>query len=233
MEKLSTGAKPIDQLLNGGYEQGVITTLFGEAGSGKSNLCILAALTAAKQAKKVIFIDTEGSFSVERAKQLEPHYEDVMKNILFLNPTSFDEQKDIFKQISSAADIKRIGLIVVDSMVMLYRLAKADENIAETNLELANQLRTLSEIARKKSIPILVTNQVYSDFKTNDLKIVSGDIIKYWSKCIVKLEKLDSSSYKASIFKHRSLAASNSICFEIKDQGLIEVKDPKKGFRLF
>ena len=103
--------------------------------------------------------------------------------------------------------------------------------ISKTNKELAYQLSTLSRIARRKKIPILVTNQVYSDFKTGDISMVGGDLLKYWSKCIIKLEKLDS-SYKATIVKHRSLA-NKSVYFDIKERGLVAKEEPKKGFRLF
>ena len=43
MERVSTGAIVLDSLLGGGLERGIITTLFGPAGSGKSNIAMLSA----------------------------------------------------------------------------------------------------------------------------------------------------------------------------------------------
>jgi DNA repair protein RadB len=242
MSKLSTGSKIIDLLLDGGLEPGVTTTLFGPASSGKSNISMLAAINAAEQGKKVLFIDTEGGFSAERVKQLNKNYETLLKNIVIANPTNFTEQKNYFKKLMDAANHEKAGLIIVDSIVMLYRLQKAEEDISTTNQELASQLAILSEVARKKQIPVLVTNQVYADFKKdsshkgNGFKMVGGDLLKYWSKCIVKLENLEQGVRQASIYKHRSLPEGKSVCFEIKEQGLEEAKVPereKKGFRLF
>jgi len=244
MSKLSTGSKIIDSLLDGGLEPGVITTLFGPASSGKSNISMLAAINAAEQGKKVLFIDTEGSFSAERIKQLNKNYETLLKNIVIASPTNFTEQKNYFKKLMDAANHEKAGLIVVDSIVMLYRLQKAEEDISTTNQELASQLAILSEVARKKQIPVLVTNQVYADFKkttnselkTNNFKMVGGDLLKYWSKCIVKLEALDAGVRRASIYKHRSLPEGKFVHFEIKEGGLEEAQEPKqekKGFRLF
>ena len=242
MGKLSTGSKIIDSLLDGGLEPGVITTLFGPASSGKSNIAMLAAINAAEQGKKVLFIDTEGSFSAERVKQLNKNYEILLKNIVIANPTNFVEQKNYFKKLMDAANHEKAGLIVVDSIVMLYRLQKAEEDISTTNQELASQLAILSEVARKKQIPVLVTNQVYADFKKdssskgNSFRMVGGDLLKYWSKCIVKLEALDAGVRRASIYKHRSLPEGKLVHFEIKEQGLEEAQEPKqekKGFRLF
>lgn len=237
MDKISSGSKPIDGLLSGGYECGVISTLFGEAGSGKSNLCMLAALTATGQGRNVIYVDTEGGFSVERAAQLFPRsHEQLLSKIIFFNPTSFEEQRKAFDQITDASEHGRLGLIIVDSIVMLYRLMLGDheKDVSETNHEMARQLRILSEIARKKNVAVLVTNQVYSSFDNRDeVRMVGGDLLKYWSKCIVKLEKVQNPVCKATIFKHRSLPAEKSTFFEIKEREIVEAKEPKEKFKLF
>ena len=51
MSRVSSGVKVLDNLLNGGYELDAITTIYGPAGSGKTNLALLAALEVAKQGK--------------------------------------------------------------------------------------------------------------------------------------------------------------------------------------
>src|SRR3989304_3267506 len=170
MSLVSTGTTVIDKLLGGGWAPGVIPTIFGPAGAGKSNLAMLAAVATANKGKKVVFIDTEKSISVERLKQLEPQkYKFLAKNLIVLEPTNFAEQKSHFRQLQDLADAEKPSLIVVDSMVMLYRLQLGSEAPIEvTNRELANQLGTLSEIARKRKLPVLVTTQVYSDIKTSE-----------------------------------------------------------------
>src|SRR3989344_3505672 len=156
-----------------------------------------------------------------------------MKNIILLKPTSFDEQKKHFAKLNGAVDKDKIGLIVVDSITMLYRLEKgSDEEIRVTNKELARQLSQLSEIARKKDIPILVTNQVYADFnKEGNFHMVGGDLLKYWSKDIVKLE-FENQYRRAAIVKHRSLPEGKNMTFEISNAGIYPVK-LKKKFSLF
>ena len=67
--------------------------LAGPPASGKTNFVILASCSQAKKGNKVIFIDTEGGFSVERLKQIDSKYEEILKNIIILKPTNFDEQK--------------------------------------------------------------------------------------------------------------------------------------------
>jgi len=235
MDKVGTGAKVLDSLLDGGLERGIITTLFGPAGSGKSNISMITAVSMAEMGKKVVFIDTEHSLSAERIKQLKPQdYKQILKNMIILEPTNFEEQKKFFSDLREIMALEKPELIVVDSIVMLYRLQLGSEaEIHTTNMEMAHQLAILSELARKKNIPVLVTNQVYADFETKgNVKMVGGDLLKYWSKCIVKLEQIDGVR-KASIWKHRSMQAGKEVYFDINDAGLFEVPKPKKKFSLF
>jgi len=208
--KISSGSIDLDEWLNGGYDKDIITVFYGPAGSGKTNLCLIAAAEQAALGKKVVFIDTEGGFSVERLKQLASL--DVLKNIVIIKATSFYEQKMAFDKLLEVIN-KNVSLIVVDSLVMQYRLelgqASSDKNYDKVhilNRMLAKQLRILSEIARKKNVAVLCTDQVYGQFLTEEellagkeksFNMVGGDIIKYWAKCIIKLENLQHGRKKA------------------------------------
>jgi len=235
--KISAGSYDLNKWLFGGYEKDIITTIFGPAGSGKTNFCILAAVSQAKKGNKIIYIDTEGGFSVERFRQLAgEEYQETLKNILLLKPTSFQEQKQAFLQLLKEMKSKTINLIIVDGMTMLYRLELAEaredteksrEKIQEINSQLAKQMRVLAEIARKKDIPVLVTNQVYSEFlseeefragKERGVAMVGGDILKYWSKTIIELQN-NGGKKKAILRKHRSLK-EKELDFEIVDRGI-------------
>ena len=99
--------------------------------------------------------------------------------MIFLKPTSFAEQKKSFEKRKDIVNDK-IGLIVVDTIAMLYRLELGkSEEVQDVNRELGRQISYLTEIARKRSIPVLITNQVYADFDDRDkVNIVGGDILK-------------------------------------------------------
>src|SRR3989344_3878998 len=126
-EKISTGSFDFNKWLYGGYEKGVITMIAGPPASGKTNFVLLAGCSLAKKGQKVIFIDTEGGFSVERVKQIVGEgFEEILKNILILNPTNFQEQKSIFEKLLNTVKKEHAGLIVVDGMAMLYRLELGD-----------------------------------------------------------------------------------------------------------
>jgi len=235
--RIPTGSKILDVMLDGGYENDVITTIYGPAGSGKTILCLLCAINVAKSGKKVVYVDSEGGFSLERLKQIAAHiyqdYRKLLDSIIFLKPTSFAEQKKSFEKLKDIVNDK-IGLIVVDTIAMLYRLELGkSEDIHNVNLELGKQIAYLTEIARKKEIPVLVTNQVYSDFDNKDkVNIVGGDILKYGSKCLIELQITPNSNRRAIVRKHRSLESEKELIFKIVEGGIIGTKE-SKGFKLF
>lgn len=234
--KISAGSYDLNKWLHGGYEKDIITTICGNPGSGKTNLCLCVTASQAKKGNKVIFIDTEGGFSVDRFKQMAgEEWQKALENVLILKPTSFEEQWDAFGVLSK--ELKndkqnRISLIVVDGMTMLYRLVMAEfredkARVNDFNGRLARQMRMLAEIARKKNIPVIITNQVYNEFlsqedieagKIRGTSMVGGDIMKYWSKCIIEL-KNERGKRIAFLRKHRSLR-EGELSFEIYNLGI-------------
>src|SRR3989338_6603586 len=193
--RLSTGT-PLDKLLDGGIEDEAITNIYGPPGCGKTNIVLSTALSCFESGKKVIYIDTEGSFSLERFGQIggtEKH----LKNIKFVQVYSWSEQHRAFKELEKAVD-KTVGLIVIDSMVALYRLEMDDKNFQEIN------------------------KQVYG--KSGEVELTSRTIAKYWSKTLVELRRTEKESHRLAILrKHRSIQEGRSIEFVIAKDGLKQV----------
>ncbi|MEM3127236.1 MAG: DNA repair and recombination protein RadB [Candidatus Woesearchaeota archaeon] len=218
--KASSGSNDFDEFLYGGYETGIITAIYGPASAGKTLLCLLSAIKAAKE-KKVLFIDTEG-VSAERMKQLCKD-EKVFENIIFFHPLTFNEQKNLFSSLPKM--INNIGLIIVDTISMLYRIAHASsQDYYEINRELSKQIGLLAEIARRQNIPVIVTSQVYSDFDQKDkVNIVGGDILKYGAKCLIELQAYRSNHRRAILRKHRSIG-EREVIFRIIEKGLEKIE---------
>jgi len=235
--RIPTGSKILDKMLNGGYETDIVTTIYGPAGSGKTALCILCAINVARTHRKVVYVDTEGGFSVERLMQIcssiNLDYKRIIERIIFLKPTTFEEQKQNFEKLKELITDK-IGLVIVDTIAMLYRLEIGkSKDVHEVNRELGRHISFLSEITRKRDIPVLITNQVYADFEEKDkINIVGGDIIKYGSKCLIELQITPNSNRRLIIKKHRSISEEKEILFKIVDGGIIGTKE-SRGFRLF
>jgi len=218
VERLKTGCKPIDNLLNGGIEKGIVTNIYGESGTGKTNLAIQLAVRTTENNQKAIYIDTEGGFSPERFLQMTD--EENLENMYLQEPMDFSEQERAIDQAVQLAKNEEVGIIIVDSMVSLYRLKVNGENASEINQKLSQQLSELSKAARTHNIPVVVTNQVYTSFDEESLELVGRDVPRYWSKCLLKM-KNNNQRRSLEISKHRSLPEKRSKTFEIEDKGLV------------
>ncbi|MBI4143658.1 DNA repair and recombination protein RadB [Candidatus Woesearchaeota archaeon] len=220
--RVATGCEVMDAFLDGGYESDAITTIYGPAGSGKTNLACLAAIAIASKGKKVIFIDTEGGFSIIRLKQLVSDHKKVLDRIVFLNPTNFEEQVSAFQKLKALMRSKvavNIGMIIVDTIGMLYRLERKFGE-GSFHQELGLQITCLNEICRKHNVPVIICNQVYNYL--DRVEMVGGDIVRYASKCLIELQALHGGRRRAILRKHRSLPEKD-ILFEIIQEGIKHV----------
>ncbi len=216
MKRLKLRCKPLDNLLGGGIENGAITEIYGEAGSGKTNFCLQAARECAATGKKVAYIDSEG-VSLERLDQIckNYNYKKILSNILFFNPMSFDEQG---KMLANAMQIKDLGLIIFDTFNMFYRM-QFEEDDKSTSRSFNRQITNLQVVARKKNIYVIIAGQVYSD-ENGEVQSFAGRGIEHMAKIILRLEKVGIGKRQMTIMKHRSEPEAKKAVFSITNHGL-------------
>ena len=177
-----------------------INLVYGEAATGKTTLAIQEALKEAKGNKKVAFVDTENSFSVERIKQMDKNYEELIKKIFVFNPKDFMAQHELIKTL------RKFDLIIVDTLGHFYRTA-IKENIYATNARLNKQLRILKELDCK----VLVTNQVYYDVNKDRLRNLGDNVLVKYVENIIMLKK----------DPRELINGKNKFNFKIDDSGLM------------
>ncbi len=82
---IETGFKKLDQSLGGGIKEGLITDIYGQTATGKTQLTFQICLNALKSSKEVLFQDTTGGFRPERilemmeTQQMDPALLDKIK----------------------------------------------------------------------------------------------------------------------------------------------------------
>ena len=162
-----------------------INLVYGEAATGKTTLAMqLSGLIAER--KRVVFIDSERGFSLDRFKQINPDYKKKLEKIFLLKVESFFEQH---KAVDSLDKIKELGLVVVDTLGMHYR-TYVREDYGSANRMMDKQFKTLQNLTRK-NIPVLVTTQVYSDVESGEknVKLLGGEMIRNWAGVVIRLNK--------------------------------------------
>ena len=177
-----------------------INLVYGESATGKSTLAMQEALREAKENKKIAFIDTENSFSIERIKQMNKDYNKLIKKIFLFRPKDFLEQHELIKRLS------KFDLIIIDTIGHFYR-KEVKDNLYAANARLNKQLRILKELNCK----ILITNQVYFDINKNRLRNVGDNILARHVDYIIKLEKNP----------RKLITKDKKVDFKIDDSGLV------------
>jgi DNA repair protein RadB len=216
MIRLPIKCKALDDLLNGGIERNSITEVFGEAGSGKTNFCLQVSRECANKGKKVAFIDSEG-ISSERLNQILTNYDakKILSKILFFNPSSLDDQE---KMIKKSINISNVGLIILDTFNLFYRLVWEDDEKSAIR-SLNRQITDLQISAMRNDIFVVISGQVYTA-ENGEIKPFAGRGIEHVAKTIIKFEKIGFGKRQAIIIKHRSQPEGKKVIFSIRHFGL-------------
>lgn len=207
-------------MLGGGIELGAITEVYGEAGSGKTNLCIQYGRNVARQGKKVLFIDTEG-ISLERLHQMaEDDFEEILDRFLIWECFDFAEQeRAVRKGCKLARERDDIGILIVDSLTMHYRIGSDDRS---TRKDLTGQMLELVGVARKRRIPILITSQVYTNISKGVFEPLGSHPVHHNAKAILRFEVVGTGGLrKVTVMKHRAVAEGEACLVRLAGEGIV------------
>ena len=131
---------------------------------------------------------------------------------------SFEEQSDrIAKAVRLSDANDRIGLIVIDSLTMFYRLNSDDTSVRN---ELTKESEMLLSAARRNDVPVVITSQVYTNIGTGSIEFLGGHALHHNAKTIVRLDKRPNGRRAAVIMKHRSLPEGRYVNYRIVASGI-------------
>ncbi len=216
---ISTGCDALDDLIGGGLAPKMITQIYGESATGKSTLCMIAAITTLRRDKAVIYIDTE-SFSVERFAQVAGEDARTLSERFYLyEPSDFDQQGSMIRESDTLLGNRDPGLIILDSATGLYR-TELDHG-QDTMQRLNKQMVFLLGMAKRYDLPVLITNQVYVDLQRSDFAPLGGTGLMHLSKVIIRIDRIhDSTGRKATLMKHNSQPEGGTFEFVITGTGI-------------
>jgi DNA repair protein RadB len=192
LQKIPTGCRKLDEILEGGFPLGSISLIYGEAETAKTTLAIQCAANCARKGAKVLFVDCDGTFSPRRLSQLASEdIEKVAENIILAKPKDFKEQSTLIDQLANCL-AKDFSLAVFDTITHLYRLEVAEkpEKTFELNRELNRQMAWLAQIAKTHRVAVLVVSQVRSVFDNVQVAVepVATRVLKFWADVIIALK---------------------------------------------
>lgn len=215
-------------MLRGGFRRGEMALVYGEASTGKTNLAIQTAVSAAKHGLKVIYVDSDHSFTQQRFQQIsktEGH--DVSELIMLFLPETFDEQRALLESLENYVT-PRLGLVIVDSMSSLYRAAfSRAESIFSLNRDLSRQLAYLSELTNRSRIVSIITSQVHARLKPplGDIEPVARRAIFHFPRTILRLRSTPKPNVKDILLERIEGSDARASCLvKITENGLEDVE---------
>jgi len=131
-----------------------------------------------------------------------------------------NEQQAIAIRESSRIAGRDLGLVILDSATSLYRVLLEAEDNRTIRRTLNLQLSELQEMARRHRIPVVITNQVYTDIESKILRPLGGKGLEHMCKAIILLEKRGEGLRRARLVKHRSAPEGTTADFRLTARGV-------------
>ncbi|WP_280535849.1 DNA repair and recombination protein RadB [Halopenitus sp. POP-27] len=222
-DPVSLGCDPLDDLLGGGFERGVVTQVYGPPAAGKTNLALSAAVEVAAEGGSVLYIDTEG-LSIDRFRQIaeartDDDVESVASRLIITEAYDFDDQQEAVRDAAEFAP--EVDLIVLDSATGFYRLERTtDTEGGESLRKVADQVTHLLSLARRHDLAVVVTNQVFTDPESDRARPLGGHTLEHWTGAVVRVDRFRGGNRRATLEKHRSTETGSHATFQLTGGGI-------------
>jgi DNA repair protein RadA len=211
IRKLSFLVPELDALMGGGLETQAITEMYGEFGSGKSQIVHQMAVNVQLPEDQgglngsAIYIDTENTFRPERIEQMvnglgidNADPQEFLNNIHVARAHTSDHQMLLVDNSRDlAAELKDSGrpvkLFIIDSLTAHFRAEYAGRGTLATRQQKLNRhMHELFKLIDEHNAVALVTNQVMSNpavFFGDPTKPIGGNIVGHTATFRLYLRK--------------------------------------------
>jgi len=226
--------KNINNILKGGIESKEVTEIFGESKSGKTQFCHVLSVSILISdyedfiQKKIIYIDTDGSFKADRIIEIARGYDInkklLTKNIFYAKAYHSEHQMQLLVSAASIATYTNVKLIIVDGCTSLFRTDFTGRGeLFQRQALLGKFLRNLKRLCEEFNLAILITNQVVSSnmdnfFIGNNIKAIGGNIMAHLTDTKLMIKKCSNESRVLKIISSTK-CSENEIKFKITKRG--------------
>ena len=201
--RISSGSKTLDELLGGGFESQSIVELFGEFGSGKTQiahqLCVMVQLPKEKGGVEghAFYIDTENTFRPERIVQMAEGFEldpdEVLSRIHVARAYNSSHQMLLVDKVKELSKDAPARLLVVDSLTAHFRAEYVGRGaLADRQQKLNKHMHDLLRWADLNNGIVCVTNQVSAKpdaFFGDPTRPIGGHIVGHTATFRIYLRK--------------------------------------------
>lgn len=242
IERISTGVKSLDDLLSGGIETQAITEVYGEYGTGKTQLChtLCVMVQLPKDAGGLeagaIYVDTENTFRPERIhhiaeiRGLDPA--EALENVIVAKAYNSSHQELIIEDVGPIIEKSNIKLLIVDSAVAHFRAEYLGRGtLAERQQRLNRFMHMLMRIAETYNVAAIATNQIQASpdsFFGDPFRPTGGHVVAHTSTYRVYLKR--SGRNRIARMVDSPYHPEREVIFMLSDRGVEDADEaPKKS----
>ena len=233
VQKLTSGTSAMDELLGGGFETQSICEVFGEFGSGKTQIGHQLAVNTILPISQgglngeVFYIDTEDTFRPERIAQMAEAVgmdpQDALDRIHVARAYNSAHQMLLVDEIKRMAKSIDVKLVIVDSLTSHFRAEYVGRGmLASRQQKLNKHLKELKQLSDVQNALILVTNQVMSNPAAlwgDPTKAIGGHIVGHASTFRLYLRKSKGGRRIARLIDSPNLPEGEAV-FTVTAEGL-------------
>ncbi|MDM8515922.1 DNA repair protein RadA [Desulfobacterales bacterium HSG16] len=214
-ERIYTGISEFDRVLGGGIVAGSLILIGGDPGIGKSTLMLQALYGLARKKHKVLYVS--GEESIRQIRLRSRRLQTVASELFVVSEVNLDA---IVLMIES----EKPDVLVIDSIQTMYNgeLTSAPGSVSQVR-ESAMRLMLM---AKRTGIPSFLVGHV-----TKEGAIAGPRLLEHMVDTVLYFEGDRSHVFRILRAVKNRFGSTNEIgVFEMKEQGLEEVKNPSAVF---
>ncbi len=211
-DRFSTGIEEFDRVLGGGIVKGSAILVAGEPGIGKSTLLLqLAGLLSSS--KKVLYVS--GEESAAQIKLRAGRLGINSKGLLIFTSANV-------AQIDEQIEKEKPAAVIVDSVQTLE--IEGVNSSAGSVSQVRESSQYLTQRAKEENIPLFLVGQV-----TKEGSVAGPKILEHMVDTVLYFEGEQNKPFRILRAVKNRFGSTNEVgIFEMKQEGLVEVKNPSK-----
>ena len=211
--RMKTHMEELDRVLGGGIVPGSLTLVGGDPGIGKSTLLLQVCRHMAEDGRKVLYIS--GEESLRQIKIRANRLGQFSDRLLLLCETSLEIVEDTIRSVMP-------DITIIDSIQTMCHeeISSAPGSVSQVR----ESTNVLLQIAKKLNISVFIVGHV-----TKEGTVAGPRVLEHMVDTVLYFEGDRHASYRILRGVKNRFGSTNEIgVFEMKEEGLIEVKNPSE-----
>ena len=212
-ERMHTHMEELDRVLGGGIVPGSLTLVGGDPGIGKSTLLLQVCRHMAADGRKVLYIS--GEESLRQIKIRANRLGEFSDKLLLLCETNLEIVEDTIRSVMP-------DITIIDSIQTMYReeISSAPGSVSQVR----ESTSVLLQLAKGLNVSVFIVGHV-----TKEGTVAGPRVLEHMVDTVLYFEGDRHAAYRILRGVKNRFGSTNEIgVFEMKEEGLIEVKNPSE-----